>query len=92
MAELLGKNEQLAVRDFQGSRGRGTRRTVYPYDFRLRANHVDPDRNAVLQFDLANRDRTIRAIEHALNETALRVPRAISKLWHGLENKLNSET
>jgi hypothetical protein len=33
-------------------------------------------------FDLANRDSAVGAFEHALDETALGVARAIRKLWH----------
>jgi len=35
-----------------------------------------------LQLNLSNRNRSVRAIEHSLNQTALRIPRTISKLWH----------
>jgi hypothetical protein len=36
----------------------------------------------VLQFNLSDRYGSIRAVEHAFNETALRVAGAIRKLWH----------
>jgi hypothetical protein len=36
----------------------------------------------LLQLNLSNRNRSVRAIENSLNQTALRIARTISKLWH----------
>jgi hypothetical protein len=36
--------------------------------------------------DLPDGHRAIRAIQHPFNETALRVARAVGKLWHGARN------
>src|SRR5438477_5025905 len=70
------------MRNFQGlPRWRG-RCNISTANLRFRANDIDPNRNALLQFDLANSDRTICTVEHTLNEAALRVTRPISKLWH----------
>src|SRR5438046_3257685 len=82
MGELLGKNKQLAVRNFQGLSGRCGGCGVSTADLRFRANYINPNRNALLQFDLANSDSTICTVEHALNEDALRVTSPIRKLWH----------
>src|SRR5437667_355050 len=44
--------------------------------------HLDPDRYALLCFNLVNGNPAILAVQNSLDETALRVTRAISKLWH----------
>jgi hypothetical protein len=44
--------------------------------------HIDPNRDALLRFNLIDRNGAISAVEHPLNQTALRIPRTISKLWH----------
>ena len=45
----------------------------------------DPNRGAILHFDLANGDRTISDVEHALDESALGIAGTIGKLRHRLE-------
>jgi hypothetical protein len=94
MPELLGKDQQLTVRDFQlrrrhgrdGRRHLGCRaRAVLPllrHDRRA-ADRLDPNRDIMQLLDLPDRDRAIGTIEDALNETALGVARAIGKLRHG---------
>jgi hypothetical protein len=44
--------------------------------------HIDPNRDAVLRFNLMDRNGTICAVQHPFNQTALRIPRTIGKLWH----------
>jgi hypothetical protein len=44
--------------------------------------HIDPNRDALLRFNLMDRNGAICAIENPFNQTALRIPRTISKLWH----------
>ena len=44
--------------------------------------HIDPNRDAVLRFNLMDRNGAICAVEHPFNQTALRVAGTISKLWH----------
>jgi len=51
-------------------------------NLQFRANYIDPNRNALLQFDLANSDRTICTVEYTLHKASLSVTRPISKLWH----------
>ena len=46
---------------------------------------IDPNRNAVLRFNLPDRHGAICAVEHPFNQTALRVAGTISKLWHSLQ-------
>src|SRR5438067_9496524 len=82
MGELLGKTKSLTVRNFQGLSGRCGGCDVSTADLRFRANYINSNRNALLQFDLANSNRTICTIEYTLHEAALRVTRPISKLWH----------
>src|SRR6266700_5180431 len=82
MGELLGKNEQLTMRNFQGLSGWSGRCDISTANLRFRANYIDPNRNALLQFDLANSDRTICTVEYTLHKASLRVTRPISKLWH----------
>src|SRR5947199_5165875 len=82
MRKLLGENQQLAVRDFQGLSRSGYRLGVYCGRLRLRSHQLDAYRHTLLQFYLSNRDRSIRAIEHAFDECALRIARTITKLWH----------
>jgi hypothetical protein len=79
---LLGKNQQLAVRNFKILAGSDWRCAVSPCYFRLGSHQFDPDRNALLQLNLSNRNRSVRAIEHSLDQTALCITRTISKLWH----------
>src|SRR5438270_12234701 len=70
------------MRNFQGlPRWRG-RCNISTANLRFRANDIDPNRNALLQFNLANSDRTICTVEYTLHEASLRVTRPISKLWH----------
>src|SRR3989442_979555 len=82
MGKLLGKNEQLPVRNFQVTRGSFRWRAASRNHLRFRAEHFDPNRNTLLQFNLPNRNYSICAIEHALNKAALRVAGTVSKLWH----------
>src|SRR6185312_14043835 len=82
MGQLLGENEQLTVRNFQILRGRGRRSAVFLCRFGFRPNQFDPDGNAFLQLNLSNGDCSVWAIEHALNQTALRVAGTVCKLWH----------
>src|SRR5437868_7420602 len=82
MGELLGKNKQLAMRNFQGLSRWCGRCNISTANLRFRANYIDSNRNALLQFDLANSDRTICTVEYTLHEASLRVTRPISKLWH----------
>src|SRR5262249_59570723 len=96
MRELLGKNEQLPVWNFQALRRRGDFRQSEQPQFSLssrrracfcfrglgRFHHIDPNRNALLRFNLPDRNGAIRAVEHPFNQTALRIACTISKLWH----------
>jgi hypothetical protein len=67
MAELFGKNEQLAVRNFQVL-GRWRDRGAIRLRYRHRcADNVYPNRNATLLFDLPDGHRAIRAIQHSFN-------------------------
>jgi hypothetical protein len=50
--------------------------------FGLSLRVLDPNRDAVLLLDLADGDRAISAIQHALDQGALCVTRPIRKLWH----------
>jgi hypothetical protein len=84
------------VRNFQAFRRRGDFRRCKEPQFPLsggrracfwfrglsRFYYIDPNRNAVLRFNLSDRDGTICAVEHPLNQTALRVARTIRELWH----------
>src|SRR5438034_11287019 len=70
------------MRNFQGLSGWRGRCNISTGDLWFRANYINPNRNALLQFDLANSDRTICTVEYTLYEAALRVTRPISKLWH----------
>src|SRR5438067_7552204 len=70
------------MRNFQGLSGWRGRCNISTGDLWLRANYINPNRNALLQFDLANSDRTICTVEHTFHEAALCVTRPISKLWH----------
>src|SRR6266436_2988322 len=95
MGKLFGENEQLAVRNFQVARGSFRRCTTLTDYFGFRAQHFDPDGNALLQFNLPDRDCSICAIEYPFNQTALGIPGAISKLWHRrgkLSGNLKSQT
>ena len=82
MAQLLRKNEQLPMRNFQALRSRLGPGAIWTRSGRSGADDVDPNRNAALLLNLANSDRTVRTIQYSFNESALRDPRAISKLWH----------
>src|SRR4029450_3230729 len=96
MRKLLSEDQQLPVRNFQALRRRGDFGRAEQPQFSLscrwracfclsglsRFYHVNPNRNAVLRFNLADRNGTICAGEHSFNQTALRVARTISKLWH----------
>ena len=86
MAELLGKDEQLAVWNFEilrRRRGSGCRLAVH--QLRAASQHFDANRDAVFHFELADGDRTVGNIEHAFDEAALGVARAIGKLRHRME-------
>src|SRR5204863_8209601 len=96
MRELLSENQQLAVRNFQALRRRGDFGRAQQPQFPLsrgrcgslcfnglnRFHHIDSNRDAVLRFNLTDRNGTICAVEHPFNQSALRVARTISKLWH----------
>jgi len=96
MRELLSENEQLAVRNLQAFGRRGDLGRAQQSQFSLNCvrlayfcfcglsgfYHIDPNRNAVLRFNLTDRNGTICAIEHPFNQTPLRISRTISKLWH----------
>src|SRR5438477_3005631 len=96
MRKLLSENEQLAVRNFQAFRRRGGfgraeqpqfslncgRRAYFCFHGLSRFYHIDPNRNAVLRFNLPDRNGAICAVEYPFNQTALRIARTISKLWH----------
>jgi hypothetical protein len=104
MRELLSENEQLAVGNFQALRRRGGFGQAQQSQFSLkcvrlayfrfcglsRFYHIDPNWNAVLRFNLMDRNGAICAIENPFNQTTLRIPRTISKLWHRV-TKLVSE-
>src|SRR4029453_1040367 len=97
MRKLLSENQQLTVRNFQALRRRGSfgraeqpqfslscRRRACLSDRRVRRfHHLCPNGDAVLRFNLTDRYGTICAVEYPFNQTALRVARTISKLWHG---------
>src|SRR4051812_42987686 len=96
MAELLGEDEQLVVGDFQLLRRRpgwscDLRHDCWSRGAILRAlrrwygraaHQLDADRHVMELLDLANRNRAVRTIQHAFNETTLRIARPIRKLWH----------
>ena len=81
MRELFSKNEQLAVRNFQVLRRRGGFGRAQQPQFSLkcvrlacfcfcglsRFHHIDPNRNAVLRFNLPDRNGAICAVEHPFN-------------------------
>ena len=86
MAELLRENEQLAVRDLEilgGRRGRGGGLAID--HLRARGHRFDPDRHAILLFDLPDGDGSVGDIEHAFDETALGIACAIGKLRHRMK-------
>src|SRR5690349_5333138 len=95
MCKLLSENEQLPVRDLQvfGRRrlrwriSKSCRRRIFLRWLRFTIDHLDLDRNATLLLDLSNGDGPISAIEHAFDQSALRVPGAIRELWHGWKIK-----
>jgi hypothetical protein len=96
MRELFSENEQLAVRNFQALRRRGGFGRAQQSQFSLkcvrlacfcfcglsRFYHIDPNRDALLRFNLMDCNGAICAVEHPFNQTALRIARTISKLWH----------
>ena len=81
MRELLSENEQLAVRNFQALRRRGGFGRAQQPQFSLkcvrlayfcfcglsRFYHIDPNRDAVLRFNLMDRNGAICAVEHPFN-------------------------
>jgi hypothetical protein len=95
MGQLLGENEQLAMRNFQVARGSFRLRGARRYDLRLGAEHFNPNGNALLHFNLPNRNCSICAIEHTFNQAPLGIAGTISKLWHRREKisgNLKSQT
>src|SRR5438552_1114799 len=84
MGELLGENEQLTVRNFQSLRWRrgSGRRFFLIRTFRPRPDRFDPDWDATLLLDLRNGNRAVGAIQHSLDQLALRIAGSIGKLWH----------
>jgi hypothetical protein len=87
MAELLGEDEQLAMRDFQVLRGRCDGGRLAVASLGRSAERFDPDRNSILLFDLANRDGAVGDIEDALDQTTFRIAGAIGKLRHQTSEK-----
>jgi len=79
--QLLGKHQQLTMRDFQVLRFRRGPFRAFAVSGHGR-NCIDSNRNAALLLDLAYGHCAIGAIQHTFNQTALRVSRPISKLWH----------
>ena len=49
---------------------------------RSRCHRFNPNRGAILLLDLPDSDGTIRNIEHAFDEIALGIARAVGKLRH----------
>jgi hypothetical protein len=95
MGKLLGKNEQLAMWDFQVARGTFRLRGARRYDLRFSAHHFDPNRDALLRFNLPDRNCSICAIEHTFNQAPLGIAGTISKLWHRrgkISGNLKSQT
>src|SRR5437868_10224101 len=82
MSKLLGENEQLTVWNFQVLSRSRWRCGVYCFRLRLRADQIDANRHTLLQLNLSNRDGSVRAVQHAFDQAALRIASAISKLWH----------
>src|SRR2546423_4695533 len=96
MCELLCENEQLPVWNLQILLWRSNCRRGEQPQFSLsrwrrgclgfrglhRIYDIDSNRNAVLRFNLPYRNGAISAVEHPFNQTALCIPRTISKLWH----------
>src|ERR1041385_5851113 len=96
MRELLSENQQLPMRNFQALRRGGDfrgseqpqfslncwRRACFCFYGLSRFHHIDANRNAVLRFNLPNRNGAICAVERPFNQTALGVARTICKLWH----------
>ena len=81
MRELLSENEQLAVRNFQALRRRGGFGRAQQSQFSLkcvrlacfcfcglsRFYHIDPNRDALLRFNLMDRNGAICAVKHPFN-------------------------
>ena len=81
MRELLSENEQLAVRNFQALRRRAGFGRAQQSQFSLkcvrlayfcfcglrRFYHIDPNRDALLRFNLMDRNGAICAVEHPFN-------------------------
>ena len=88
MAELFGENQQLAVRNFEVlRRQRRPRRGLAIDHWRRRGHRLDPNRDAILLLDLPDGDRTIGDVEHAFDEAALGIARAVGKLRHRMESR-----
>ena len=80
MAELLGENQQLAVRNLKIlCRSRLARRGLTVERRRLRRHRFDPNRDAILLLDLPDGDGAISDIEHAFDEAALGIARAMEE-------------
>jgi hypothetical protein len=95
MRQLLSENEQLTVRNFQVARGRFRLRSARRYDLRFSAEHLDPNRDALLRFNLPDRNCSICAIEHTFNQAPLGIAGTIRKLWHRrgkISGNLKSQT
>ena len=82
MRHLLGENEQLAVRNFQALRRRGggfgraqqsqfslkcVRLAYFCFCGLSRFYHIGPNRDALLRFNLMDRNGAICAIENPFN-------------------------
>src|SRR5438270_10364111 len=84
MRQLLGKNEQLTLRDLQTLRRRrpSGHRFLLARAFQWRANRFNSNWNAAFLLDLMNRDRAISALQNALDQFALSVACFIRELRH----------
>ena len=83
MSELLGENKELAVREFEILRGDcGCGRRFAVDHLRPGRHRFDPDWDAMLLLDLADRDGPIRNVQDTFDEAALGITRAIRKLRH----------
>src|SRR3984893_17193130 len=82
MSELLGKNEQLTVRNFQIPRGRRGSYAIAWCRFELGPHQPDPHTNTFFRFHLSDAVCSTGAINYAINQAALRVASTICKLWH----------
>jgi hypothetical protein len=90
MGELLRKNEQLPMRNFQILGLRCRCRIITLSRFWSWSYELNSDGNTFLQFNLSDRDCSICAIEHALNKASLSIPGTICELWHRREKLIGN--